>query len=71
MKLPSPISINELLDIIQADVTVKGNPSNVIYGINEIHSVNVGDLSFVDNEKYYDRVLRSNATVILIDNLRC
>ena len=67
MKLPSPITISELLDIIRADVTVKGDSSNVIYGINEIHSVNVGDLSFVDNEKYYDRVLRSNATVILID----
>ena len=67
MKLPSPISINELLDIIQTDITVKGDSSNVIYGINEIHSVNVGDLSFVDNEKYYDRMLRSKATVILIN----
>lgn len=67
MRLPSPISISDLLDIIQADVTVKGDPTNMICGINEIHSVEKGDLSFVDNEKYYDRVLKSNATVILID----
>ena len=67
MQLSKPISIQELLDIIQVDVTVKGNPSPAISGINEIHSVSPGDLSFVDNEKYYDRMLRSAATVILID----
>ena len=67
MRLPSPISINELRDIIRTDFTVKGDPDNVIRGINEIHSVEEGDLSFVDNEKYYDRMLRSKATVILIN----
>ena len=67
MQLPSPISISDLLDIIKVHVTVKGDASATISGINEIHSVNAGDLSFVDNEKYYDRMLRSAATVILID----
>ena len=67
MQLPSPISISELRDIIHTDFTVKGDASAVIRGINEIHSVEPGDLSFVDNEKYYDRMLRSAATVILID----
>ena len=67
MRLSSPISISDLRDIIQVDFAVIGNPDNVIRGINEIHSVEEGDLSFVDNEKYYDRMLRSKATVILID----
>ena len=65
MRLSSPISISDLRDIIQVDFAVIGNPDNVIRGINEIHSVEEGDLSFVDNEKYYDRMLRSKATVIL------
>ena len=67
MRLPTPISISDLRGIIQTDFTVKGDPGNVIRGINEIHSVEEGDLSFVDNEKYYDRMLRSKATVILIN----
>ena len=67
MKLPAPISINQLLNLIQTEAKVVGNLSNVILGINEIHSVNTGDLSFVDNAKYYERMLNSNATVILID----
>ena len=67
MRLSTPISISELRDIIQIDFNVKGDASAVIRGINEIHSVEPGDLSFVDNEKYYDRMLRSAATVILID----
>ena len=33
MRLSSPISINDLRDIIQADFTVKGDPDNVIRGI--------------------------------------
>lgn len=72
MRLSTPISISELRDIIHIDFTVKGDASAVIRGINEIHSVEPGDLSFVDNEKYYDRMLRSAATVILIDkDLEC
>ena len=72
MRLSTPISISELRDIIQIDFSIKGDASAVIRGINEIHSVEPGDLSFVDNEKYYDRMLRSAATVILIDkDLEC
>ncbi len=72
MRLPSPISIENLLSIIQIDAIIKGDASNLISGINEIHSVEQGDLSFVDNEKYYDRMLKSDATVIFIDkNVDC
>jgi UDP-3-O-[3-hydroxymyristoyl] glucosamine N-acyltransferase len=67
MKLQKPITIDELLGILQTDATVKGKRDNLVSGINELHSVEVGDLSFVDNAKYYDRMLKSNATVILID----
>lgn len=67
MKLDQPISISQLLDIIQKDVVVVGNQDNLITGINEIHSVEPGDLSFVDIPKYYERTLNSDATVVLIN----
>lgn len=36
-------------------------------GINEIHKVEPGDISFVDFEKYYDKCLHSAATFIIIN----
>lgn len=67
MKFSNPITIDQILNIITQKVDVQGNNTNLVKGINEVHSVEEGDLSFVDNDKYYDRVLKSAATVILID----
>ena len=36
-------------------------------GINEIHKVQPGDISFVDFEKYYSKCLNSAATIIIIN----
>lgn len=44
-----------------------GDPGLAITGLNEIHMVKTGDLTFVDHPKYYDKVLRSAATVIIIN----
>jgi UDP-3-O-[3-hydroxymyristoyl] glucosamine N-acyltransferase len=38
-------------------------------GLNEIHKVQTGDISFVDHPKYYDRCLGSAATVIIINKV--
>ena len=38
-----------------------------VQGINEIHMVESGDLTFVDHPKYYDKALNSAATTILIN----
>lgn len=67
MKFPKPITLNELVDFLQIEVEVKGNASNKMFGINELHSIEEGDLSFVDNAKYYERMLNSAASVILIN----
>ena len=67
MKFTTPITIHQLLQIIKQDVEIQGNRNNLISGINEIHSVENGDLSFVDHDKYYDKLLKSDASVILID----
>lgn len=44
-----------------------GDPETAIYGLNVIHKVVPGDLTFVDFHKYYDRSLDSDATVVIID----
>jgi UDP-3-O-[3-hydroxymyristoyl] glucosamine N-acyltransferase len=38
-----------------------------VTGINEIHMVEPGDLTFVDHPKYYSKALNSKATTILIN----
>jgi UDP-3-O-[3-hydroxymyristoyl] glucosamine N-acyltransferase len=67
MKLPSKLTVNQVVEIMKAEVTLKGNLCNLISGINEIFSVEEGDISFVDHPKYYDKVLNSKATAIIIN----
>jgi UDP-3-O-[3-hydroxymyristoyl] glucosamine N-acyltransferase len=44
-----------------------GDAEYVLRGINEIHMVREGDLTFVDHPKYYKKALESAATVIIIN----
>jgi UDP-3-O-[3-hydroxymyristoyl] glucosamine N-acyltransferase len=67
MKFPNQLTVNQIVELIKTKVTVKGNLNNIISGINEIHSVEFGDLSFVDHPKYYDKVLNSKAIAIIIN----
>lgn len=60
-----PTSLKDLAAIIEAEYI--GNEDHLIYGLNEIHRVEKGDLVFVDHPKYYDKVLNSDATTILIN----
>jgi UDP-3-O-[3-hydroxymyristoyl] glucosamine N-acyltransferase len=65
MKLKSSFKIKDIAKIINAEVI--GKPDTKISGLNEIHRVVKGDLSFVDHPKYYKKALNSKATVILIN----
>jgi len=65
MKLPKPIRLREMAGILGARML--GDPEHLIYGINEIHKVETGDLSFVDHPKYYEKCLHSAAGTILIN----
>ena len=67
MKFPSTLTVNQIVEIMKSEVTLKGNTSNLISGINEIHSVETGDISFVDHPKYYDKVLKSKAVAVIIN----
>ena len=55
MRFKDPISISSLLKMITQKVEVRGEVDFTVTGINELHSVEKGDLSFVDHEKYYER----------------
>lgn len=65
MKFPSPLTLSQVAEMIGARMI--GDPAFIVSGINEIHMVEAGDLTFVDHPKYYNKALNSAATTILIN----
>ncbi len=65
MELNPTYKLKEIAKILNAKFV--GNPDTIVKGINEIHKVKKGDLTFVDSPKYYDKVLNSEATTIIIN----
>lgn len=65
MKIPEKLSLNELASLLNKKFI--GDANSIISGINEIHMVEKGDITFVDHPKYYDKALNSNATTIIIN----
>jgi UDP-3-O-[3-hydroxymyristoyl] glucosamine N-acyltransferase len=65
MKLASPLTLKDIAGLLGLDYV--GNEDHQISGLNEIHKVEEGDLTFVDHPKYYERALQSAATTVLIN----
>ncbi|MFO7613672.1 MAG: UDP-3-O-(3-hydroxymyristoyl)glucosamine N-acyltransferase [Bacteroidales bacterium] len=65
MLFPRPYTLEEIAGMLNA--RFDGDPGFEITGINEIHMVEPGNLTFVDHPKYYDKALNSRATTILIN----
>lgn len=65
MKFEQPVPVQWLAEFTGARLV--GNTAQEATGINEIHKVTAGDISFVDFEKYYNACLSSAATVIIIN----
>ena len=65
MTFNQPQTLKTIAEIIGAKYI--GNESFPVLGSNEIHMVRPGDIVFVNHPKYYDKALKSAATVILID----
>ncbi|RZJ64231.1 MAG: UDP-3-O-(3-hydroxymyristoyl)glucosamine N-acyltransferase [Flavobacterium sp.] len=65
MKFPKPHSLKEIASIIKSEFV--GADDFPVYGMNEIHVVEPGDIVFVDHPKYYDKALQSAATIVLIN----
>ncbi len=65
MRFEHPLTAAWIADFIDAKLV--GDASAEATGINEIHKVEPGDISFVDFEKYYSKCLQSAATFIIIN----
>jgi UDP-3-O-[3-hydroxymyristoyl] glucosamine N-acyltransferase len=65
MKFPEALRLSEVAAMISAKMD--GDPDFSVTGMNEIHMVEPGDLTFVDHPKYYAKALSSMATTIIIN----
>lgn len=65
MKFPRQFTLAEIAGLIGAKPI--GSHDFAVTGLNEIHMVEAGDLTFVNVEKYYKKALYSAATTIIIN----
>jgi len=65
MKFPKAYPLSEIAGILNCEFV--GDKDFPVYGMNEIHVVEPGDIVFVDHPKYYDKALQSAATIVLIN----
>jgi len=65
MKFLTPITLENLAKHL--DCKYSGPSDLVLDGLNEIHVVQPGEITFVDHPKYYKKALQSPASVIIID----
>ena len=65
MRFPQPYTLEQIATIINAKYA--GASDFPVLGMNEIHVVQAGDIVFVDHPKYYEKALKSKATIVLIN----
>jgi len=65
MKFDQSVSLKDLNQLIQGKII--GDENAMVSGLNEIHKVTEGDMTFVDFHKYYDVALESAATFVIIN----
>jgi len=65
MRLPRAYKLSEIANFLGNDYL--GNDNIEITGVNEIHNVEKGDLTFADNPKQHERALNSLANTIIIN----
>jgi UDP-3-O-[3-hydroxymyristoyl] glucosamine N-acyltransferase len=65
MKFPQPIPIKDIAAKLNA--RIYGDKSLNALGINEIHQVKEGDITFSDVKKYFEKALKSKATFIILN----
>jgi UDP-3-O-[3-hydroxymyristoyl] glucosamine N-acyltransferase len=67
MKFDTPIPIQKIATRLKADI-IGDNTGNAL-GINEIHHVRAGDITFSDVKKYFEKALNSAATFIILNEI--
>lgn len=58
-------NLKEISDFLKSEFI--GNNDFPLTGLNEIHKVIEGDITFVDHPKYYDKALASKASAVIIN----
>ncbi len=66
MKFPNPVPVVEIARKINAKLI--GDASLLAYGINEIHKVEKGDITFSDVAKYFQKSIKSEASIIILNS---
>ncbi|MCC5918314.1 MAG: UDP-3-O-(3-hydroxymyristoyl)glucosamine N-acyltransferase [Cryomorphaceae bacterium] len=64
MKFSRPYDVSELAEMLNCDFKGAAKAD----GMNEIHRVVPGDIVFTDHPKYFQKALRSEATVVIIND---
>jgi UDP-3-O-[3-hydroxymyristoyl] glucosamine N-acyltransferase len=67
MQLTQRLTLREAAELL--GIPYIGDPDAVILGLNVVHKVKKGELTFVDYSKYYTRALTSEASFIIIDKI--
>ncbi len=65
MTFNKPIPIETVANRLNAEII--GDTTGNILGINEIHNVRAGDITFSDVKKYFEKALNSAATFIILN----
>lgn len=65
MKFLKGIPVKEIAEKVGA--TIIGDDNLIATGLNEIHKVTPGDITFVDVKKYFDVSLKSKASIIILN----
>jgi UDP-3-O-[3-hydroxymyristoyl] glucosamine N-acyltransferase len=65
MDFPKPVPVTVIAEKINARLV--GDSSIMVRGINEIHQVRPGDITFSDLEKYFKKALMSAASVVILN----
>lgn len=65
MKFNPSQTLESIAQILNCDYV--GRAEFPVLGMNEIHVVESGDIVFVDHPKYYEKALKSAATIVLIN----
>ncbi len=65
MDFQKPLKLSEIATLVGGEVI--GDNNAEVKGLNELHVVRNGDITFVDHPKYYKKVLESDATYIIIN----
>lgn len=65
MDFPKPIPVTLIAEKIKAKII--GDATLEAIGLNEVHQVRPGDITFSDIDKYFNKALNSAATIIILN----